>query len=318
MLVESVSSLVYILQCPMGFHTWGGLDPASYMAPWCASDLNVYGSHCAAGEAIPVSPVNASGSEALPPGVCQRYCLWKSGSKDFIKHGSPLEKELQDEAAAKIQCHFRSWLASYDQGADRSSCSSKPPSRCSECHEPFTESQLDEVYPDRCDICNTFRHSSCLVACVNERGEWNVCSRCQWESNVEFLPADPKSEAELECAAGASESGGSEVMNPAPSSTVARLSRGSQDPEPHRPAPGHTSIAEGSVFQPLDNVLEFVIKFLEGEHTKSSSLSSGTHALVLDMVKQTLAWKQTERDKDEVHAKVLEINQMMSTIVAGL
>ena len=81
---------------------------------------------------------------------------------------------------------------------------------------------------------------------------------------------------------------------------------------------GDTGIGAAADDQPLDDVLNFVVKFLEGEHPKSSSMSPGTRAMVFNMVKQTLAWKQTARKQDEVHAKILEINRIMSTVVAGL
>ena len=210
-------------------------------------------------------------------------------------------------------------LCDADHGVeDSSECCSEIPSVCAECREPFAESQLEGGYPDRCDICGAFCHSNCLVDCANNRGEWSVCSKCQWATVEQSIPSKPAldSEAQVVIGLGSYESNGN--LNQSHSSTSASLDSFPKDLQAHSPTHEDQGAGIPAAFQPLDDVLDFVVKFLEGEHAKSSCMSSDTRAMVLDMVKQTLAWKQMERTEDELHAKVSEINHVMSTVVAGL
>ena len=135
----------------------------------------------------PSSLYEGSGEEALPKdsATYPQYCLWAPGSKVFIKGRSLLEAELQHEAAVILQRHFRNVLSNA-AGVDGSSECSEVPSVCAECRESFAESQLEDGYPDRCDICSAFRHRGCLVECSNSRGG----VECLLKMSVGARPAD--------------------------------------------------------------------------------------------------------------------------------
>ena len=75
---------------------------------------------------------------------------------------------------------------------------------------------------------------------------------------------------------------------------------------------------QDAVLQQLDATLDFVLKFLEGEHAKSGLLSKLDRAKVVQQVKLTLAWKLQGRTQLEVEARIQEINAMMSEIVQRL
>lgn len=69
------------------------------------------------------------------------------------------------------------------------------------------------------------------------------------------------------------------------------------------------------MFLPLDTTLEFIAKFLEGQHIESSQANAEMRSIILYHVDATLQWKCVPRSPEEVDAKVDELNDLMGKIV---
>ena len=63
----------------------------------------------------------------------------------------------------------------------------------------------------------------------------------------------------------------------------------------------HRSTSSGDVsFGDLDTTLEYAIKFLEGDHAKSSQISGATRSSILSKVKDVLQWKKRLRTESQI------------------
>ena len=78
------------------------------------------------------------------------------------------------------------------------------------------------------------------------------------------------------------------------------------------------SFDDRPLLQPLDQTLDYIIRFLEGLRAKSSRISGETREFVLKHVKDTLAWKSMPRSQQEVQDRITELNSVMTEIVANL
>ena len=72
------------------------------------------------------------------------------------------------------------------------------------------------------------------------------------------------------------------------------------------------------LFKPLDTCLEYMVKFLEGEHAKSEKRPPNIKSHVLKTVRETMAWKSGDRTADQVKQKINQLNEKMSAIVQNL
>ena len=70
-----------------------------------------------------------------------------------------------------------------------------------------------------------------------------------------------------------------------------------------------------AVFKPLDVTLDYILKFLEGEHAKSVQVAPATRSTVLRCVKAAVVWKQTPRSSHEVENYNRKLNDLMSSVV---
>ena len=86
------------------------------------------------------------------------------------------EPVLGDETGATIQQLHCDSLEQDSQ--DNSGEQSEPDDICSACGKPFSLSQLDDTYPDRCDKCGKWSHTECLLMRVDLQGEWSLCAAC--------------------------------------------------------------------------------------------------------------------------------------------
>ena len=71
-------------------------------------------------------------------------------------------------------------------------------------------------------------------------------------------------------------------------------------------------------FKSVDTVLDYIIKFLEGQHSKSGKAPPSDRTNVLHHVRSALQWKTHSRTTEEITAKVNELNQMMMDLVGKL
>ena len=71
-------------------------------------------------------------------------------------------------------------------------------------------------------------------------------------------------------------------------------------------------------FKSVDTVLDYIIKFLEGQHSKSGKVPLSDRTNVLHHVRSALQWKTHSRTTEEINAKVNELNQMMMDLVGKL
>ncbi len=72
------------------------------------------------------------------------------------------------------------------------------------------------------------------------------------------------------------------------------------------------------VFKPLDLCLEYMVRFLEGEHSKSEMMVPNVKDHVLKTVRDAMAWKLQVRTADQVRQKIDQLNENMSAIVQHL
>ena len=68
----------------------------------------------------------------------------------------------------------------------------------------------------------------------------------------------------------------------------------------------------------LDCTLDYIMKFLEGDHAKSANTFESTRTRILDRVKTTIQWRLQAPSHDEVQGEIACLNSMMSDIVAKL
>ena len=75
---------------------------------------------------------------------------------------------------------------------------------------------------------------------------------------------------------------------------------------------------EEELCKPLDNCLDYILKFLEGGHAKSHTLPEQTRSRIMSHVKSTLKWKMEGRTQKEIDERVNDLSAMMVQIVNEL
>ena len=150
---------------------------------------------------------------------------------------------------------------------------------CSQCGLELPSLGDGDFDCDRCDKCGTFLHFECIHTSVDR--EWSLCRTC-FHTHGHSATRD----TQLECDKPASE---------------LQASQASQLGEVQ-----HT---------PLDVTLEYMVKFLEGDHAKSDQVSKAKRDEVLKHIRATMAWQSGPRSPTEVKAKGEELNNMMMEIV---
>ena len=212
----------------------------------------------------------------------QQYMHWSPGKKAaFIYPGTETQAELEWEAATMVQSSFRHHLKGVLSDGSESSIAS----HCERCGEGFAQSQLSDGYADRCDLFGGLLHTWCVVCCSNE--------------SKGVPPATCSTE------------------DPAPENCYGKGTNKTKEEQVHSAPLDSTSSGDGS-FGDLDTTLEYVIKFLEGDHAKSSQISGATRSSILSKVKDVLQWKKRPRTEPQISEHVAELNSMMMNKVARL
>ena len=80
----------------------------------------------------------------------------------------------------------------------------------------------------------------------------------------------------------------------------------------------NTLDSTADVFKPLDSCLEYMVRFLEGEHPKSEKIPPNVKDHVLKTVRDAMAWKLEARTADQVKQKIDQLNKKMLAIVQHL
>ena len=226
-----------------------------------------------------LSPFAEHGSDE---GLELNFKLWVPGnSKQFVRPHTQTEHELREEAALCIQRFQRCHHSRQPQA--ESSINSSIPEACEQCGAAFASSQLCEDYVDRCDKCGSFCHTECLHSAVDTKGDWNLCTACM------------------------------SLQSPAQVSAIGSAASITEDTE----AISHSHVAEQPCVS-LDVTLDYIVRFLEGDHAKSRSISQGTRSAVLEHVKDAIAWKAEDHTNEEIQQKAQELNAMMSKVVRNL
>ena len=71
-------------------------------------------------------------------------------------------------------------------------------------------------------------------------------------------------------------------------------------------------------FAILDSTFDYMVRFLEGEHAKSGTISQNLRSAILENIRATMVWKDGARTQQEVELKVAELNGRMASIVSSL
>ena len=230
--------------------------------------------------------------------VAGSYMLWSPSKKDrFIFPGTQTRGELEHEAAVQLQRFFRSSSLRYKDESNGDNANDDLV--CGSCSKSMGFQFEADHEGDACDICAAVHHTSCLETVVDDCAERLICGACLEQhvaptalgfcsmvvetttSNKEF----PEQDANLVCASAAA-------------------SQAKHDEE--------------DVCRALDVSLDYIMKFLEGQHVKSGKVTGEQRARILERVKAAIVWKQDTRSSAEVQRLVDNLNGMMSEIVQQL
>lgn len=188
---------------------------------------------------------------------------------------------------------------------DSSTCSEEYDRLCARCGKGFLMPTIEEDYDgDRCDMCGSPHHPDCQQICHDLRGESSLCVYCVGERQQD--PQSIVGDFRI-----APISFWQKLYSPfflRGNVQVAGTSRPCEEP----------SEGSGNVFQPLDHFLDYIMRFLDGEHSKSTNLPEQARSKILQKVKVALAWKAQSRLPHEVNAKLAELNFIMSGTVRHL
>ena len=172
---------------------------------------------------------------------------------------------------------------------------------CTECREAMANTQLDEqLSADQCDKCHRLHHACCLTSYTSMSGEWILCKICGQEYAQELQLKQMVDDDALVQPWVNSE----DVQSPKPAQTL-EASR-SEAPE------GDCEKAMVT----LQSRLDYMLKFVEGQHVMSCSISTTDRNSIVSKVKSTLAWKLQTRQAAEIQAATQELDAMMTTIVS--
>ena len=75
---------------------------------------------------------------------------------------------------------------------------------------------------------------------------------------------------------------------------------------------------ENHIMDPLENTLDYILRFVEGEHAKSDRLPEHDREQILFCVKATLSWKALPRTEEAVTRKIGELNEMMARTLSKI
>lgn len=246
-------------------------------------------------------------------------------------------EELQNEAASQIQDFVRTRVLHGGQSSSEVSTEQPDVQPCSRCGLDviMDGTNADGDYEcDMCDRCDAVLHSRCLVPFINIHGEWSLCQGClhraqhggglcsiqcdlrtlpsaAWNNIYKLFSNDT---CELE-AADPLHSRGTSTENPSLRPGAAAAVTAKALPIE---AGSIMSRKEEDIFKPLDSTLDFIVRFLEGEHTKSEKITQSMRESILKAVRSAMAWRRHDRSQEAVQHKVEELNTMMSRIVNQL
>jgi len=304
-LTSTVNSLYLLLAGPVAqpfhFTGFGGPDQCGYSWAMPEGDDKLWSIDHVCPTATDQKHFLESSGHAPTSDALQRtsdYRLWLPNAQvNVFCAGSVLEKELKVEAAMRIQHAFREHAQFEQESQSMPSHGSDNPA-CCKCGKRFGAQTDPEYEGDACDICGRYFHSTCLHELLDARGERSLCDECeQGTTDIERaaspsaeVPAMARRSAPIAAPVASTEDIASEVCN----------------------------IGEEDVLKPLNSTLDFILRFLEGEHAKSSKIHQSVRASILEEVKSAIAWKQQTHPKEKVQEKVAELNAMMGDIVRQL
>ena len=158
--------------------------------------------------------------------------------------------------------------------------------------------------------CDNYVHGRCFSAFRNIQGECSLCDSCL--TSLEKLPSVRSIRCDFRGLPAAYWEKLHVMFQTRPGiSTKA-------DAPTEEPADVSPGTPPDELFKPLDSTLDFIVKFLEGAHTKSARITPDTHSTVLRFVKAAMEWKQTPRSSQEVENYTNKLNDLMAAIVKQL
>ena len=82
----------------------------------------------------------------------------------------------------------------------------------------------------------------------------------------------------------------------------------------------YTTAAAGEkdLCEPLEITIDYMLRFLEGDHSRSQRLAESDRGTVLSLVKSAMSWKTAQRPAKEVEKYTQNLNNVMSEIVRKL
>ena len=217
------------------------------------------------------------------------------------RQGTSTSQEWKHDAAALVQLFYRSRLASQEEKASQSGDDCGP---CAECGQPFGE-QLSEQVSDACDLCGDPLHSTCLLDCEGPRGEYSLCRKCL-QQREEFSLSTPAPSEVLE-----SKPLRMDSMDYGPNDVLLDGVQG-LDASDHDEAKADTTSPEGEA---LESRLDYMAKFLEGQHEKSDRITPTLRGKVLGSVKQAMDWRKRHRTAEQIAFKIQELDSMMMDVM---
>ena len=71
-------------------------------------------------------------------------------------------------------------------------------------------------------------------------------------------------------------------------------------------------------FGSLDSTLNYLLKYLEGDHDKGSNITKDVRDKAFRLVKAGIAWKRQPRSKQEVDEFASTLNKLVGEVVSRL
>ena len=243
-----------------------------------------------------VSDLSTEAPEFLP--VCRTLAAQK------IQHAFRVYKQ-RSKPEHLDHCQSERALPPEDAAYSDSSDTPENEIPCNRCGQPLDETCDGKDYDgDRCDTCDKYVHGRCLNKLLNLRGQWRLCDGCL--AQFEVSPGVQSIRCDFRML---------------PSAYWTRLHAMFQTGPLSRPSDAkeeNTLDSTADVFKPLDSCLEYMVRFLEGEHPKSEKISPNVKDHVLKTVRDAMAWKLEARTADQVKQKIDQLNKKMLAIVQHL
>lgn len=187
---------------------------------------------------------------------------------------------------------------------------------CNSCGQPLDAPGSDGEYDgDRCDTCDQYLHGRCLTQFSNIRGEWHLCRACVLD--IDSKPGIHSIRCDFRSLPS---SGWTRIYNQFLQTDLDEPTR-TDDPDQLGDSGGHQckdTLEEQrrsdlekvvKLRKTLDNHLDHMIKYLELD--RGGRQPEEFRSSVLQLVRDTMAWKDQPLSGNQLDEKICELSTFM-------